>query len=153
MQVDALLATLPEDEGKEDVQAAMLQELARDNDLAGPAPPSPVPPSSAAPSPVSFPRPAVLLTQLARCSVFLGLHCALAACASAASENGVGVGGWDWQARHCERKQKAPRKCWSRCPPLSLPLRQRLACALEKACGSKGGRRRIDRPQAAPMRK
>eukprot|EP00802_Teleaulax_amphioxeia_P031195 Tamp_34281.p1 GENE.Tamp_34281~~Tamp_34281.p1 ORF type:complete len:188 (-),score=53.45 Tamp_34281:43-606(-) len=34
-QVDALLATLPEDEGKEEVQAAMLQELARDNDLAG----------------------------------------------------------------------------------------------------------------------
>jgi hypothetical protein len=33
--VDSLLATLPEDEGEEEAQTAMLQELARDNDLAG----------------------------------------------------------------------------------------------------------------------
>ena len=35
VQVDALLATLPEDEGKQHVQTAILEELARDNDLAG----------------------------------------------------------------------------------------------------------------------
>ena len=35
VQVDSLLATLPEDEGEEEAQTAMLQELARDNDLAG----------------------------------------------------------------------------------------------------------------------
>lgn len=35
MQVDSLLATLPEDEGEEEAQTAILQELARDNDLAG----------------------------------------------------------------------------------------------------------------------